>query len=205
MIDGVAVVDPEVTSQKKSSTIQLLVKESQYIVLDTAANLGKLRLALCPPEQQSNSRNREDNGEDFMDWLNQSETSEVNINPPIIETVQLPVERKAKPEGHEMTIVTSTKSTRYKMVNGQMAVLKDGEPEADVTELSEGYPGAGYTPYSGPSKSNPDAGANSTSPQATISTPPVDPDVATQPNLIWDSVMGVWQSGGFKATYPRGK
>lgn len=205
MIDGVAIVDPEATANKKPSTIQLLVKDSQYIVLDTAANLGKLRLALCPPQQASNTPAREDNGEEFMDWLSQSEPSEVNINPPIVETVPLPVERKAKQEGHEMTIVTSTKSTRYKMIHGQMVVQKVAELEADITELSEGYPGAVYPSYSAPSKSNPYAGANSKSPQATISRPAVDPNFDKQPNLIWDSVMGLWQSGGFKAIYPRDK
>lgn len=205
MIDGVAVVDPEATSQKKSSTIQLLVKDSQYIVLDTAANLGKLRLALCPPEQVSNSPAREDNGEDFMEWLRQSEASQVNTNLPIAETVQLPVEKKATTDTHEMTIVSATKSTRYKMVNGQMVVQKDAETDLDGAATSDGYPSAGYSPYTSPFKSNSSTGAPSKSTQPITSTPPVDPDVATQPNLTWDPTSGVWQSGGFKATYPSGK
>lgn len=205
MIDGVAVVDPEATSQKKSSTIQLLVKDSQYIVLDTAANLGKLRLALCPPEQVMNSPGREDNGEDFMDWLKQSESSQVNTNLPIAEPVQLPKELKAKSDSHEMTIISSTKLTRYKMVNGQMVVQREAEPELEGAAPSEAYPGTGYTPNSSPFKSNSGTGAASKSPQTAVSTQPVDPDVATQPNLTWDPKAGVWQSGGFKATYPSGK
>lgn len=190
MVDGVAVVDPEITSLKKSSTIQLLVKDSQYIVLDTAANLGKLRLALCPPEQVMNAPGLEDNGEEFMEWLNQSESSKVNVDLPVAEVVQVPVERKSKTDQYEMTIISSTKSTRYRMVNGQMVPQREGEVEFGVETSAEAFPGAGaaYRP-----------------PQPTISEPPVNPNADAQPNLVWDAVSGVWQSGGFKATYPSGK
>jgi hypothetical protein len=140
-----------------------------------------------------------------MEWLRQSEASQVNTNLPIAESVQLPMERKASTDTHEMTIISATKSTRYKLVNGQMVVQKDIESDLDSAATSDGYPGAGYSPYTPPFKSNSSGGASSNSTQPIISTPPVDPDVATQPNLTWDPTSGVWQSGGFKATYPSGK
>jgi pilus assembly protein CpaB len=205
MIDGVAVVDMEATSQKKPSTIQLLVKDSQYIVLDTAANLGKLRLALCPPQQASSTPAREDNGEEFMEWLKQSETSEVNANLPIAESVHLPTGRKASTDSHEMTIVSATKSTRYKMVDGQMVVQKNADTDLDGSSSFEGNTGAGYSPYTSPFKANSATGTNSKSPQGAGSIPASELDTAPQPNLTWDPNTGVWQSGGFKATYPSGK
>jgi len=205
MIDGVAVVDPETTSQKKSNTIQLLVKDSQYIVLDTAANLGKMRLALRPPQQTTASTSREDNGEDFMEWLKQSESSQVNTNLPLVESVLAPSERKAKSDSHEMTIVSATKSTKYKMINGQMVVQKEDDSAQDESAPVGGYQSPSNSPYTSPFKTNSAAGGSAKSSQSTKSIPPVDPDNASQPNLTWDPSSGVWQSGGFKATYPSGK
>ena len=211
MIDGVAIVDPEATSSKKPSTIQLLVKDSQYIVLDTAANLGKLRLALCPPQQASNTPALDDNGEEFMEWLKQSETSEVITSLPIAESVPVPVpvpvptEREASPDSHVMTIVSAAKSTQYKMVNGQMVVQKTADTVSYGSSLLKGSPGVGYSPNSSPLKSNSATGTNPKSPQSFGSNPTSEPDTAPQPNLTWDPNTGVWQSGGFKATYPSGK
>lgn len=205
MIDGVAVVDPEATSQKKSSTIQLLVKDSQYIVLDTAANLGNLRLALRPPEQTTASSAREDNGESFMEWLKQSETSQDSSVLSMAENVPAAPQKKSVSETHEMTIISSTKSTKYKMMNGQMVVQKENDSNFDETAPAGGYESSSYSSYASPFKTNPATGGAANSGSSVKTTPPVDPDNAAQPNLTWDPSSGVWQSGGFKATYPGSK
>jgi Flp pilus assembly protein CpaB len=227
MIDGVAVVDPEVTSQKKSSTIQLLVKDSQYIVLDTAANLGKLRLALRPPEQASSARAREDEGEDFMAWVKQSESSQVQPPKSVPDTLmQGPA--KSNSDGHEMMVISASKSTKYKMVNGYMVAQKE-EADADKNSPLGGYQSQSYQPFPAsyktptppvaaptPSATKPAVPASSGSssqlnPSNTVSSqaggnnPASDPANSVQPNMTWDPNSGSWQSGGFKATYPNGK
>jgi pilus assembly protein CpaB len=206
MIDGVAVVDPESTTQKKSSTIQLLVKDSQYVVLDTAANLGKLRLALRPPEQAGNGSNRTDDGESFMSWLKESEAVQVErtrVEPIQRAMVALP----EKGDGHEMTIISANKSTKYKWVDGQMI------PQVPNSEASSDS-GASGTRSSLPSSSSYRPTSNSPSlgvPASTQSTQsaeaakPVDPANSVQSNMTLDPASGSWQSGGFKATYPGSK
>jgi pilus assembly protein CpaB len=213
MIDGVAVVDPEATTQKKSSTIQLLVKDSQYVVLDTAANLGKLRLALRPPEQATSSSSKTDDGEHFMSWLRESENTQTEKSP---ETQKVMVMKPDKEVTHEMTIITSTKSTKYREINGQMVALS-AEAEAEAAAKSI-QPQTYYVPatsYRAPTNSitsgtatgNPNASnaQSSHSSQSSQSIKPADPAGATQPNMTWDPASGSWQSGGFKATYPSGK
>ena len=218
MIDGVAVVDPEATKQKKSSTIQLLVKDSQYIVLDTAANLGKLRLALRPPRQQATS-NEPDDGEKFLTWLNETEGN--SDQKPVAESVAIlqpqtsEPEKTEKPEKHEMVIVTSTKTTLYRFNEGQRLPQKiDGDQSPEPAESVATPPLGGYPSGSLPTfqptfkppvpnqASNPNSTADASPSSQTIA--PVNPPNAAQSNLTWNPSTGSWQSGGFKATYPDG-
>jgi hypothetical protein len=144
-----------------------------------------------------------------MEWLKQSETSEVITSLPVAESVPVPVpvptEREASPDFHVMTIVSAAKSTQYKMVNGQMVVQKTAVTDSYGSSLLNGSPGVGYSPNSSPLKSNSATGTNPKLPQSFGSNPTSEPDTAPQPNLTWDPNTGVWQSGGFKATYPSGK
>jgi len=218
MIDGVAVVDPEATKQKKSSTIQLLVRDTQYIVLDTAANLGKLRLALRPPRQQASS-NEPDDGEKFISWLN--ETDGNAEQKPIAESVAIQptskteLDKTEKPVKHEMVIVSSTKSTIYRFNEGQRLPQKidgDQSPEpagSASTPPLGGYPSASLPTFQPTFKPpvpnqplNPTTSEDSA--DSSQSFAPVNPPNATQSNLTWNPASGSWQSGGFKATYPDG-
>ena len=212
MIDGVAVADPEATRQKKSSTIQLLVKDSQYIVLDTAANLGKLRLALRPPGKQVTS-SEPDDGEKFLTWLNESEgSSGKQIAEPVASPVSAPAPDKA--EKHEMVIVSNTKTTLYRFSEGQRLPQKidgDQSPESvdSLVPPLGGYQSGSY-PNQQPNFKPPVPSQSSFLPSATDSSAsnqliaPVNPLNTPQSNLTWNPASGNWQSGGFKATYPDG-
>jgi pilus assembly protein CpaB len=209
MIDGVAVVDPEATTQKKSSTIQLLVKDSQYVVLDTAANLGKLRLALRPPEQAGSSHTKADDGELFMSWLKESEvanTAEKSTPAPTLTESKVATPKKEKAPSHEMLIISSTKATTYREINGKMVALSD-EPEPEPQPQKSSLPTGNFPPtYKSPlapsSTSSPFTGAGSTSASGGASS---DSTGNAQSNMSWDPNSGSWQSGGFKATYPSAK
>jgi pilus assembly protein CpaB len=184
MIDGVAVVDPEASAQKKSSTIQLLVKDSQYVVLDTAANLGKLRLALRPPQAGDASReNRMDDGEKFMSWLKESEKSHVERE--IAEPVAVAPLEQQPSTNHEMLIISPTKSSVYRWTEGQSLPQKIEQNSDGNNSQSSGYQAQSYS--------------------SDQSAAPVNPANSVQPNMTWDPVSGKWQSGGFKATYPTSK
>ncbi len=213
MTDGIAVVDPEATKQKKSSTIQLLVKDSQYIVLDTASNLGKLRLALRPPTQVTSAGSQTDNGEKFTEWLrgesesNKSENS--TIEKPNVESVVLePAPSAEKPEKHEMVIVTPNKSTMYRFSEGKSLPQKiDMDQAAPIENPAIGDEQSQINPkfppnYKSSGQKNPMTALDSTPSQGLD---PVNPANSVQPNLTWDPASGNWQSGGFKATYPSSK
>jgi pilus assembly protein CpaB len=213
MIDGVAVVDPDATKQKKSSTIQLLVKDSQYIVLDTASNLGKLRLALRPPTQVNSAGSETDNGEKFTEWLRgESESSKsenANIEKPNVESVVLePAPSAEKPEKHEMVIVTPNKSTMYRFSEGKSLPQKIDMDQAAPIENpaigdEQGQNNPKFPPnYKSAGQKNPMTALDSSPAQGLD---PVNPANSVQPNLTWDPASGNWQSGGFKATYPSTK
>jgi pilus assembly protein CpaB len=218
MVDGFGIVDPETTKTKQSNTIQLLVKDSQYIVLDTAANIGKLRLALRPSGQVATSDDQEDTGEKFLKWLGDNDT--VAEPKPIIESAPAtPVIAPAEPVAkHELVVVTPSKSIMYRFSEGKSQPQKINldEPVVDNTPLAAplgGYQsGSPYAPTYAPPYIPPrpqptkpvDADADATSNSAQ-STQPVDPANSAQPNLTWDPASGTWQSGGFKATYPSTK
>ncbi len=213
MIDGVAVADPEATKQKKSSTIQLLVKDSQYIVLDTASNLGKLRLALRPPGKQVTS-NVPDDGEKFLTWLSESEgdTNQKQIVEPVASPLPAPEAEKA--EKHEMVIVSSSKTTLYRFNEGQRLPQRiDGDQSPDSVDSLiaplGGYQSGtlptfqpNFRPPVSSKASNQPTSADASSGNQLIS--PVNPPNAPQSNLTWNPASGSWQSGGFKATYPDG-
>ncbi len=199
MIDGVAIVDPDAAKQKKSSTIQMLVKDSQYIVLDTAANLGKLRLALRPPAQVAAKGSEIDDGEQFLSWLKESDTKATEEHK-IADSPALPPPTQETPNKHEILIVTSNKSTLYRFMEGQSNPQKvDMDQPAPDSPSSGGYQSQGNPPNN---RTSPQS-ANSTSAfQTTPSMAPANSANSTQPNLPWDPNNGSWQSGGFKATYP---
>jgi pilus assembly protein CpaB len=197
MIDGVAIADPDAAKQKKSTTIQMLVKDSQYIVLDTAANLGKLRLALRPPAQVAAKGSEIDDGEQFLSWLKDSDTkSEEKL---IADSPALPQSNTEKPDKHDILIITPSKSTLYRFLQGQSNPQK-----VDMDQPTpESPPLGGYQSQNNPINNRTSQSANSSSAsQPTWTKAPVNPASSAQPTSTWDPNSSNWQSGGFKATYP---
>ncbi len=210
MIDGNAIVDPEASKTKKSTTIQLLVKDSQYIVLDTASNLGKLRLALRPPNQAQVGQDQTDDGEKFINWLKESEAPTPESQPTERAVAQSPtvippvVEEKTLK--HEMVIVTAGKTTLFRFGEGKGMPQKI---DMDLPEPALGNPNAvtpvqSYNPQTsqGNKGSAPNRGGNSSFDSSTTKMEPVNPPNSVQNNLSWDPSSASWKSGGFKATYP---
>ncbi len=185
MVDGVAIIDPEAARQQKSTTIQMLVKDSQYIVLDTAANLGKLRLALRPPTQVTALKNAEpDDGEKFLSWLKESGAE--TQDKPVIEKPAIAQTAQDVPNKHEMLIVTPNKSTMYRFPEGQTNPQKVEMDQASGDSTTESV--------------NPAASSRASQLMA-----PVQPSNSAHSALPAEKDGIEWQSGGFKATYPVGK
>ncbi len=200
MVDGVASIDPDAptTSRRSSSTFQLLVKDKQYAVLDTAANLGKLRVALRPPERSEEAKSKMDDGESFMAWLKESEST--RPSEPI--AANLPKETFEQPAApkidHEMIIITPEGANRFRWKEGDTMPRKV-EEGADLGGdgfstggIQSGTPAAaGFAPP--PVSGNKEVAESSNS------------KGADRPNLNWDPNGSSWQFGGFKAAYPPSK
>jgi pilus assembly protein CpaB len=200
MIDGVAVVDIEATAPKKTNTMQLLVKDTQYVVLDTASNLanGKLRLALRPREQVA-SENTLDDGTSFMSWLKESQAQPL-VELPIADPIKVPLLLERQKE-HDMLVVTAKKTSKYRMLDGQMV---EQQPKNTIESEKPPLGGTQSQSYQSPPATKKSSAAVSTPPSVKQprSIPAVDPTNSVQPVLTWDPTSGAWQTGGFKATYP---
>jgi pilus assembly protein CpaB len=194
MVDGVASIDPDSTAAaKRASTIQLLVKDKQYAVLDTASNLGRLRLALRPPQKDEKSKDQADEGEKFMAWLKETETGTSTMAPTV-----LPIAAPAAPSNevdHEMIIVTPEGRNMFQWKNGeaQPQAVRKTEPE----ETPPGGIQSGYTP--------PNLTPNSNSGGQSDKSASAPSNASTSPNMTWDPNNGTWQVGGVKASYPATK
>jgi pilus assembly protein CpaB len=228
MVDGVASIDPEAVTpvKKSSSTIQLLVKDRQYAVLDTAANLGKLRLALRPPQRDAVRKEVFDEGDEFMSWLKETESSstpaETKVavrepDPTPAPTSVVPTTPNLK---HEMVIITPEGLITYRWNEGdkmpkKVEETKDSYPMGlSGSGASSGYAPSNYHPTqpSNPSNvgnpnqasGNPNQASNAATTNAAWGTPG-PPSGSSDPNngsMTWDPASGTWQIGGFKASYP---
>ena len=194
MVDGVSFQEPEATP-KKASTIQLLVLEKQYEVLDTASNLGKLKLSLRAPEanEVAAAQSNPDIGDSFMDWLKKSErkndvvkTTSNSLS--MLQGIFAAVTPKPQPdERKEMLIITPGSVSIYRWVNGsKLPILMSPETYSSPNAADAQSGSSSDFPYSGSSGS-------STSPNA------------SQPSAKWDPKTGTWQTGGFTPTYPQSK
>jgi pilus assembly protein CpaB len=199
MVDGVASIDPDsTTAAKRASTIQLLVKDKQYAVLDTASNLGRLRLALRPPQKDEKSKEHADEGEKFMAWLKETES-----NTSAVAATVLPIAAPAAPAApsnevdHEMIIVTPEGRNMFQWKNGEaqpQAVRKTEPEETPPGGIQSGYTPSNLTPNSNNNGQSDRSNGNSVSSNA-----------STSPNMTWDPNNGTWQVGGVKASYPATK
>jgi pilus assembly protein CpaB len=192
MVDGVASVDLEATDtvKKSVSTIQLLVKDKQYSVLDTASHLGKLRLALRPPDKSGQVSTQIDDGEAFMEWLNEAERgtkSELMVSTtaaPVPELTKMPP--PAPDSDHEMMIISPENVNRFKWKIGEDMPRKVEVPTAENAGNSNSGVQSGYQPV-------------------TATYPTSGSAQSSQANMTWDPYSGTWQYGGNKATPSSGK
>lgn len=187
MVDGVATVDLESQDAAKKSvrTIQLLVRDKQYSVLDTASHLGKLRLALRPPERDEITKNNVDDGEEFISWLNEVEQGDKE--PPTAEqlvTTKVIVEPEPQQppmseDQHVMTILTPESVNKYRWSNSS------DSPEKIESRVDSKSPSQSTVQNLAPAAAT--QPSQFTTPTASTS---------AQPALVWDPVSGTWQSGG---------
>lgn len=202
MIDGVSFRDPE-AAPKRAGTIQLLVLDKQYEVLDIASNLGKLKLSLRAPEADELAPNAPtDTGDTFLSWLKDSEkkvntqgvaTSAVNSLTMIKGMFEAVKPRPQPEERKEMMVITPGSVLIYRWLNGRkIPVMVSGEEY----EASQAGGGGSY-----------DSAAQSSS-AADISGLQSDPSAtsnASPPGPTWDPATGTWQPGGFTPVYPQSK
>jgi hypothetical protein len=155
MVDGVSFRDPE-AAPKKATTIQLLVQDKQYEVLDTACNLGKLKLSLRAPDVEGSSSGNEpmDSGESFLKWLKDTEATKdrtaaagnavnsLSLIKGMFESIKPQQQVEAR---KEMLILTPGSVSVYRWVNGRkMPMLMAPEDYYNGPEGSQAY-GAGAT------------------------------------------------------------
>ncbi len=217
MVDGVSFRDPE-AALKKATTIQLLVQDRQYEALDTACNLGKLKLSLRAPdtESETNSPDAIDDADTFLKWLKENETKKDRIassaggvdSMSMIKGMFDALKPTATVEAQrEMMVLTPGSVSVYRWVQGR---------KMPVLITPEEYYASTRNPLSSPVDSDyrflPEAGVS----PSTVAIPPVatplngeTPGIATpganagQSNMVWDPQSGTWQSSGFKPVYPQ--
>lgn len=187
MVDGISFRDPE-AAPKKAGTIQLLVLDKQYEVLDTASNLGKLKLSLRAPDgdERAASVENTDTGDSFLSWLKESEkkkeVSEVASSAvsslSLLQGMFASMKPKPKPEERkEMMVLTPGSVSIYRWVNGRKMPIQVSPDEYYSANAAQGYANPnGFGEYQ-----NADA---------------------SQSNMTWDPNTGTWQSGGFTPVYP---
>jgi len=194
MVDGVSFQEPEATP-KKASTIQLLVLEKQFEVLDTASNLGKLKLSLRAPEasETATAQTNPDVGESFMEWIKKSERKSeavktTNDSLSMLKGIFAAMTPKAqKDERKEMLIITPGSVSIYRWANGsKLPILMSPETYSSASASDSQGTSSSDFPYTGSSNISPSANAS-------------------QPNVKWDVKSGTWQTGGFTPTYPQSK
>lgn len=180
MVDGVAVRANDENGRKISAkTCQLLIKDSQYEALTTAANLGKLRLAMCGLNVNEISDAKVENGEEFLEWVedsvsgNNSPTAGApKFEPEVF--VSAPAEPPAPPEPakeeHSMIVYSGGMAHEYRWQD-------DGIP------MEVGGP----SNKSKPASVNPDASSNLTSPEK-----------FTGNSTVWDPTSKEWSESDLK-------
>ncbi|MCU0707978.1 MAG: Flp pilus assembly protein CpaB [Pirellula sp.] len=222
MVDGISFRDPE-AAPKRANTIQLLVQDKQYEVLDTASNLGKLKLSLRAPDAEGTTSGNEplDSGESFLKWLKDSEVrkeqtvaattavSSLSLLKGMFDSMKPQQKIEAR---KEMMILTPGSVSIYRWVHGRkMPVLLNPEDYYNAPDQAQVYSLDSGAAYADPSLVPATAAPQTTSANplpsesGTPAAPPADPSNASQSNMVWDPKTGTWQSGGFTPVYPQSK
>ncbi len=175
MVDGVSVRDSEDSSKGSAKTVQLLIKASQYEALTTAANLGKMRLAL---RGMSNDEEQQDpdNGEEFLAWVQDNvrkASSPTDGAPSLPErpvyALNTEIEEPVAPREHVIVVYSGSQAREFR--------FKENELPMETSASAKPAPVvSGETEKSAP------------------------PGKFTGDNLRWDSSSGDWQKAESKAS-----
>lgn len=158
MVDGNAVRDLEDSGRNNLKTIQLLIRDSQYEALTTAAALGRLRLALCGLRSGDESAMTTD-GNEFMDWVANSvnESTKFEMEKPPAPTASVstvytaapapaPSVPEEKAETFNMMIFSGGRLQHYRWEDGQAPQLFDEEAKpASPAQTAQPAPVATYS------------------------------------------------------------
>lgn len=180
-VDGNAVRDGGDSAGKTSKTIQLMVRSTQYEALNTAANVGKLRVAIRPLDDD-NPTSENTNGDAFLAWV---KTMDETGNPregssPMTPIVQTPIDTappKASDEPVEMLVITPSGHSKFRWKNRS----DKGLPELVDTSSNRSR-------SSKPPRGELVSGVNATNPGSG--------------NMVWNPASGQWTTSGFTPSYP---
>ena len=173
-VDGNAVRDNgEQGSGKSIKSIQLLIRDTQYEAVNTAVNLGKLRVALRPPSEDDQV-DESQNGEAFLTWIKTVE--KMSDSPTAGSSPKTPIDPSAfaiqpapKDDAtREMLVISPSGFSKYRWGDA------GGLPELVSPDSKAAPAQAGNQMVSG-----------------------VQPG-----NMIWNPTSGSWTTSGFAPTYP---
>jgi pilus assembly protein CpaB len=179
MVDGIAVRGEDSEKMKQASVIQLLIQSSQFEALNTAENLGKLKLSLTPPQVDEKDKSRTDNGEQFLDWAKKAVVE--NVLPTAGVMTPAAAEPMQPRASKKMVVISQSGAQTYEwhrdgdfpqMVNSE--AIAPGEPTSEVSNARE----SGNSPYDSPNPQTSSTG------------------------MVWDGKQWTWGGTGFKPTYP---
>jgi len=179
MVDGIAVRGEDSEKLKQASVIQLLIQSSQFEALNTAENLGKLKLSLTPPQADEKNKIRTDNGEQFLEWAKKAVVDNVSpTNGALTQVAMEPVQTRAS---NKMVVISSSGAETY-----------EWHQDGDIPEKVSGGTSTASQPSSGSSNTrvSGDTPYDSPNPQSSST------------GMVWDGKQWTWGGTGFKPTYP---
>ncbi|MCY2974182.1 MAG: Flp pilus assembly protein CpaB [Planctomycetota bacterium] len=179
MVDGIAVRGEETEKLKQASVIQLLIRSSQFEALNTAENLGKLKLSLTPPQADEKDKDKTDNGEQFLEW---ARSAVVEAAPPTTVAVpQYAMEPVQTRAAKKMVVISPAGTETYEWDrDGDLPLKVSGDSIANAQSFAgtSNSRASGDTPYDSPNPQSSSTG------------------------MIWDGMQWTWGGTGFKPTYP---
>ncbi|MFO0921271.1 MAG: Flp pilus assembly protein CpaB [Pirellulales bacterium] len=174
-VDGNAVRDSGEQGTKAIKSIQLLIRNSQYEAVNTATNLGKLRVALRPPSEEEVTNDESiENGAAFLSWIKSgdkaAESAAASTKPTmdIASVMSMQLQTKKNDEGGEMVIISPSGLSKYRWED------RDGMPELVTPESKQNGSSASNQMVSGVSAGN----------------------------MVWNPSTSSWSTSGFSPSYP---
>ena len=170
-------------SLNNKTVFQLLVKESQLEALTLANSLGELQLNLRPFGEDRNET--EDNGEEFLSWINESETvEEEEDDTPVFTQFNIPTPKPTKKK-HSMVIITPNGAKTYEWSEKdelpQEVLPEEGKSAKSNLQANVygGQPGNVYSGYGGYSPTYPVSTPSAPAPEGDAPQADADGQTAT--------------------------